>query len=109
LIKMLTNASVELIQSVQQSPTDFFSGEQLTLEFEGGKVLHLRFYGGFCYIGVAGCCTGEEYMKRGMEISVGPMGLDILERPLRQLKSAFGAIIMHYVGPAKEKFLAEPN
>ena len=99
---MLTKASVELIQAVQQSPKDFFSGEQLTLEFEGGKVLHLRFSGGFCYIGIAGCCTGEACMKRGEEISVGPMGLDILERPLIELKRAFGAIIMHYLGAARE-------
>lgn len=106
---MLTEASVELIQSVQQSPTEFFSGEQLTLEFEGGKVLHLRFYGGFCYIGIAGCCTGEACMKRGEEISVGPMGINILDRPLIELKRAFGAIVMHYLGAARERFLAEPS
>ena len=86
--KMLTKASVELIQSVQQSPKDFFSGEQLTLEFEGGKVLHLRFHNGDCYIGIAGCCTGEARMKRGEEIAVGPMGTNILDRPLIQLKRA---------------------
>ena len=100
-----TDESVELIQATQKEAKEFFSGKGISVEFKEGGCLHLRFKDGFCYIGLSGCCCGETFMERGKEISVGPMGMNILERPDKQLRSAFGAIVTVYLPQAAQMFL----
>ena len=102
-----TDESIELIMKTQREARNFFSGEGISVEFVEGGCLNLRFKDGFCYIGIAGCCCGETFVERGKEISVGPMGLNILERPDEQLRCAFGAIVKVYLPQAVQQFICE--